>query len=293
VTPANRRVIPAPREPGDESEVQLEHQRESGPEPNRSTCGPPKTPSRWAAIARTLLGIATIVGASFGAAWLTHRHVTTSPRFSVRSVQVVGNDRRAADAVAVESGLALGMNVFTVDLDSARARILGDPWVADAALARRLPGTIVIQVTERVPAALVAIGDLVLVDADGSPFKKLEPGDPVELPLITGLTEEGINDDRPGACRTIRRAIGVAAEYTRSALAKRASLQEVHVDAGGTFTLVVGRSAMQLALGGPPFRRKLDEASRVVTELDRRRVQATAIMLDNEARPERVVARLR
>jgi cell division protein FtsQ len=283
MTPANRRVVPARPQPDDEADASIV----------RSPDPPSRAPSRLVAMARNGLGIALVIGASFGAAWLTHRHVTTSGRFAVNSVEVAGNERRGSDAITAESGLTLGVNVFTVDLDSARTRILADPWVADAALARRLPGTIVIQVTERVPAALVAIGDLFLVDADGAPFKKLEPGDPVELPLITGLTQEAVDEDRPGACRTIRRGIDVAAEYARTGLARRAPLQEVHVDPTGAFTLVVGRAAMELVLGGPPFRRKLDEASRVLAELDRRRVQATAIMLDNEVRPERVVARLR
>ena len=50
---------------------------------------------------------------------------------------------------------------------------------------------------------------------------------------------------------------------------------------------------MQLVLGGPPFRRKLDQAARVVAELDKRGAKADAIMLDNDTRPERVVVRMR
>ena len=61
----------------------------------------------------------------------------------------------------------------------------------------------------------------------------------------------------------------------------------------GTFSVVVGRSATELVLGGPPFRRKLNQAARVVAELDKRGARADAIMLDNEGRPERVVVRMR
>jgi cell division protein FtsQ len=67
----------------------------------------------------------------------------------------------------------------------------------------------------------------------------------------------------------------------------------VHVDSDGTFAVVVGRSALQLVLGGPPFRRKLDQAARVVAELDKRGAKADSIMLDNDSRPERVVVRMR
>jgi len=242
---------------------------------------------------RTALGVVLVVSAALGVAWVARRHVMTSARFAVTEIDVLGHDRRSAETIAAESGVTAGANVFSLDLDGARARILADPWISQATLARRLPGSILIQVTERKPAALVALGDTYLATAEGEPFKRLEPGDPIELPLITGLRAEGLADDREGTMRTIRRAIDLAAEYEHGALAKRAPLEEVHVEGDGTFAVVVGRSALQLVLGGPPFRRKLDQAARVVAELDKRGAKADSIMLDNEARPERVVVRMR
>jgi cell division protein FtsQ len=67
----------------------------------------------------------------------------------------------------------------------------------------------------------------------------------------------------------------------------------VHVEADGTYALVVGKSAMQIVLGAPPFRRKLDQAARVVAELDKRGAKADSIMVDNDTRPDRVVVRMR
>jgi cell division protein FtsQ len=113
------------------------------------------------------------------------------------------------------------------------------------------------------------------------------------LPLVTGLRAESMTEDRDGTMRTIRRAIDLAAEFERMPLAKRAPLEEVHVEADGVFSLVVGRSAIELVLGAPPFRRKLDQAARVVAELDKRGAKADAIMLDNDTRPDRVVVRMR
>lgn len=242
---------------------------------------------------RTFTGVALVATASIAVAWVARCHVMSSPRFAVTDVVVAGNDRRTSDAIVAESGIAAGTNVFATDLESARAKLLADPWIADAALVRRLPGTVLVRVTERKAAALVALGDTWLATADGEPFKKLEADDPIDLPLVTGLRSESLAEDREGAVRTIRRAIDLAAEYEHGLLAKRVPLEEVHIDEGGAFTLVVGRSAVQLVLGGPPFRRKLDQAARVVAELDKRGAKADAIMLDNGARPERVVVRMR
>ena len=48
-----------------------------------------------------------------------------------------------------------------------------------------------------------------------------------------------------------------------------------------------------LSLGKPPFLMKLQRASRVVAEIDRKKAHAKVIFLDNEAHPERVVARFK
>jgi len=274
---------------------QNRRRRESMP-PAAEVPTPPRVepgPSRWAHVARTMLGASLVIATSALVAWAARRYVMTSPRFAVTDVEVVGGERRTPDAVSAESGISVGSNVFALDLDAARAKILADPWISEATLARRLPGTILVQITERKPAALVALGDMLLVTSQGEPFKRVEPGDPIDLPLVTGLRPDDLTEDHEGATRTIRRAIDLAAEYEASSLSRRSPLEEVHVSPEGTFTLVVGRSATELVLGGPPFRRKLDQAARVVAELDKRGAKADAIMLDNDGRPDRVVVRMR
>jgi cell division protein FtsQ len=219
--------------------------------------------------------------------------MTHSPRFSVTEIRVTGTVRRSAEGVIAESGLPLDANVFSLDLDVARSKIAGDPWIEDVTLERSLPATIVIHVRERVAGGLVALGDLQLATTDGEPFKRLEPGDPVDLPVVTGIRPEDLAADHDGTVRTVRRAIGLAAEYANSPLAARAQLEEVHVSADGSFSIVIGKNALPISLGSPPFRRKLDEASRVFAELDKRKAHAGALLLDNDAHPERVVVRMK
>jgi cell division protein FtsQ len=261
-----------------------------------SVNGPQATPtSGWAKaalIVRTVLGVSLAASIAAGLAWTGRRYMTTSPRFGVADIVVVGNERRAKEDIVAESGITLGDNVFTTDLDAVRAKVLADPWLAEVSLARRLPGTVLVQVVERKAAALVALGDTMLVTGDGAPFKKIEPGDPIDLPIITGIRPESLTEDRPGTLRTIRRAMDLAAEYDRG-LGRRLPLEEVHVDPAGSFALVVGKAGLELFLGGAPFHRKLEQAARVVAELDVRGAKADAILLDNDARPERVTVRMR
>ena len=70
-------------------------------------------------------------------------------------------------------------------------------------------------------------------------------------------------------------------------------LQEVHATTEGTFELLVGRDGIRLVMGKGPYRPKIERAARVLAETARRKGQPLVIFLDNEAHPERVVARLK
>lgn len=260
--------------------------------------------ARAMAIVRAAAGAALVVCVSSGVAWAARRYIMTSPRFGITEIVVNGGARRTQDDIAREAGLVIGENVFSVDLDDARARLIADPWIREAALARRLPGTLIVEVSEREAAAVVAMGaaggvggggggDTYLVSRDGDVIKRLEAGDPSDFPVITGITPDALTDDREGVTRTLRRALDLAGDYEHGPLARRAALQEIHVGVDGAITLVVGKSGLALVLGDPPFRRKLDQAARVMNELEKQGAKADAVMLDNEARPERVVVRMR
>lgn len=245
-------------------------------------------------MARTVLGIALVVGIASTVAWGAGHYVRTSPRFGVAEIITTGARHRSPDELATTAGIAKGQNVFTTDLDRARARLLADPWISDASLGRQLPGTIFVHVVERQAAGLLATNEgTYLVTREGSIIKKVESGDPTDLHVVTGIRVQQLVDDREGATRTIAHALDLASDYDHSPLAAAKPLEEVHVENNGEMTLVVGKSAVTIKLGAAPYRRKIEQAVRVVAELDRRGAKPDAIMLDNDARPDRVVVRVR
>jgi cell division protein FtsQ len=260
----------------------------------RSKKAASKQESRILRIARTATGIALVVGIGGGVAWGARRYVKTSPRFAVNEISTSGGKRRSPDELASIAGISKGQNVFSVDLDRAKARLVSDPWIADAHLTRQLPATIFLRVTEREAAGLVATQDgSYLVTRDGMIIKRIEAGDPTDVVVVTGVTVQQIVDDREGTARTVKRALELAGDYASSPLAQRAQLEEIHVEPSGELTLVVGKTGIVLHMGQAPYRKKLDQAVRVVAELDRRGAKPDTIMLDDEARENRVVVRVR
>lgn len=113
---------------------------------------------------------------------------TQTPLLDVDRVRVDGVTHSDAAEVRRLARIERGDTMVGVDVGRAAARIEGLPWVAQATLARRWPGTIEIHVTEREPLAVVEVveGRVALVDKDGRVLavtRQPPPG----LPEVTGV----------------------------------------------------------------------------------------------------------
>jgi cell division protein FtsQ len=232
--------------------------------------------------------------ASIAVAWGTRRYILSSPRFGIRTVIVDGTKRRTAEQVATTGGVTVGRNIFDLDPETARASIQADPWIEKSTVTRKLPDTIEIAVVEREARGLAAIGgELYLLTRDGEIFKRAAPEDPIDLPLITGIPPEAVSTDRAGVVLSYKRALDVAEDIERTGMTKRYAIQELYVRRDGTLVVTIGKEAIALHLGSPPYREKIAQAARVLTEVSRRKASASVIFLDNTAHPERVVVRMR
>lgn len=243
---------------------------------------------------RILAGIAIVAGASVGVGWGAKRYMTTSPRFSIKTVQIDGVERKTPQEIAELGGLHVGDNVFSFDLEAARRGIEEDPWVKSATVTRKLPGSVIVTVVEHEPAALVAIEDkLYLASRVGDVFKELGPDDPVDLPVVTGIDKQDVATDRQGVQKDVQRALDVVDELDKTSIVKRYPLQEVHLVEDGTVEVIVGSDAVSIHLGVAPYRGKLEQAERVFDELSKRKAEPTIVFLDNESSPDKVVVRMR
>jgi cell division protein FtsQ len=249
--------------------------------------------TRVLGIARAVLGVTLAIGIAGGLAWSARSYARQSPRFAVNQIDIAGNARLSVDRMLSLSELHKGMNIFDVRAEDAKKKLMADPWVLSAEVARKLPDSVSIHVTERKAAALVALGETMLATRDGVVFKRLEEGDPTDLPVVTCLDEASVSSDPEGTKRTIADALDLLAEYETTRIAQRYPAEELCARPDGTFALVIGKDGLSLRLGPAPYRRKLAQAERVLYELERRRTKADLVLLDNEARPDRVVVRVR
>jgi cell division protein FtsQ len=169
--------------------------------------------------------------------------------------------------------------------------------VASARLERRLPGTVRVAVVEHRPAALVRFGALYVLDEQGRIFKRAEPEDGLDLPIIAGLSREAWLDRKPDLQLRLYAALHLLDTWQAAGF-RVASLSEVRLDEGGGFTLFDrgggsdGSQVQEIRLGAAEISLELHRLAQVRAALARRGERAVRIDLDNPARPDQAAATL-
>ena len=115
--------------------------------------------------------------------------VANSSAFSGTAVEIEGVVFTSRAEVQAAVAVADGVNLFSLATRPLEARLLDLATVADASVAVRLPGTIVVRLTERQPILIWAVGARrYLVDVHGTLFARLGDDPPeaaADLPVVS------------------------------------------------------------------------------------------------------------
>ncbi len=126
-----------------------------------------------------------------GAGWVYQRTQQDS-RFAIRTIETVGLDHASKAAVERVTRSYQGANLFRLDIKRLQAELSGISWVEGAAIEKKLPDALRIQIFERVPVAIWRgpKGER-YIDRHGAIFAVLSPRiDNARLPVITHSTPD-------------------------------------------------------------------------------------------------------
>ncbi len=122
-----------------------------------------------AAVVASAAGVPAMARQQFAA-------IAASSGFEVRRVEVRGvkrlNELKVYERALAQRNRAMPL----VDVVGLRAELMELSWVADARVSRQLPDTLVIDIVERTPHAVLRLpGRLVLIDATGHQLERVSP----------------------------------------------------------------------------------------------------------------------
>jgi hypothetical protein len=199
------------------------------------------------------VSLAALLGALFFGFQNAYPSLAGSEIFRLAEITVVGNGLLTSETVVVQSGLAMGGNLFDADLTSARERIASLPIIQDALLLRQPPGRLVISVQERRPVALISTpSGLMGLDAKATVFPI--PQAPVDLPIVTGMGRVTADTLNEAESEQLTRVADFLATLEESAPWFLNEVSEVHV-------ISLEEARVYLVGDGLELRMRLDDAN--------------------------------
>jgi len=180
--------------------------------------------------------------------------------FFVREIQVRGGEKVGGDEIVAMAGLRHGMNIWKIEPGGIEKKVAKHPWVRRVLVRRDFPRRVVIEVEERTPKAIVALGRLYYVDADGLVFKEVGAGETVNFPLLTGLRPEQLAKANPALRGKIRDAVRLGDLMAKDAR----TLSEIHFDESGRLVVYTTAFPVALKMGWGEWDAKLKRLDRVL-----------------------------
>ena len=220
----------------------------------------------------------------------TWKWAHTAHQFALSDVSVSGQSEATDVELVRLAGILLGQNLLAMDVRAMERSIATHPWVKSVSVTRRLPSHLSIEVVEHRAIAMLSFGELYLVNEDSEPFKRIKPGDAVDLPLVTGLDRDAFAERNEEALKELHEAITLIEAYAADPGVETEPLSEVNLHPEGL--TAVTASGQEIEFGEGDVLPKLGRLARVRKELHARSMVAEVIRLDNRTRPSWVAVQL-
>ena len=235
------------------------------------------------------VGVFVLVSAALLTGW---GMLSTSRSLAVQQADVLGTEHLSRLDVLSAAGVGSDSNLLALSVGKIAARVGAIPWVRSVQVSRRLPDTVVIQVSEHRPKLMALVeGRLYYLDKDLRPIAVHQRRALPDLPVITGLSRADLAQPDDEVLDLMGAAQRLLAAVPPADLAPGGRLAEVHLDRVWGLCLVFNDMAPVVRLGFKDYPRRLARLEQVRDDLARRGELQRARLIDLESW-RRVVVRL-
>ncbi|MDH5429910.1 MAG: FtsQ-type POTRA domain-containing protein [Nitrospirota bacterium] len=129
----------------------------------------------------------------------------------IQQVTIVGLERLSREEITAELNLPSDSSLWSIDMDQLKGQLEAHPWIRSVTFDRVLPHSLIVQVEERQPAALLrAAKATYFLDGEGH----LLPGETTKageaLPVLEGMTSKFFTQHQDESHRRAKQGIHLA-----------------------------------------------------------------------------------
>lgn len=218
----------------------------------------------WGTMALASLGMVVAVACFAG------QMLFASDYFKVERIQVENNRRIGREEILALSDICPGTNIFELDLERVSTRIEKNPWIASARVRRMFPDQLVIRVDERIPKAIVRLDFMYYLDASGHVFKRLEKGDRLDFPVISGVDRQALLEGNEATLSQIDKALRLLDRLDGRKIFAIDDVSELSLDDTTGITLYTCIGGVPVRMGHDDYNSKLNRLEKIFPQLKTR-----------------------
>jgi cell division protein FtsQ len=226
-----------------------------------------------------VLGLALLAAVGAGGwygwqQWGTDVMAWADQFFEIRVVEITRTERISREDVLAMLDLEPGRGLLRIDLVQAQRSLETHPWIRRATVRRVLPDTLMVELDEREPVAVLrtgAGGRKFLLDREGTLISEGVPAADEGLPILTGVDYADAIMGTGDTVARVRSGIALAGLLDRSGVGR------TEVDLRRPGDMVAYYSGLRLRFGEGDFGDKVDRYRQVADRVvDRWVAQAKA-----------------
>lgn len=205
---------------------------------------------------RAAVALAAIIAAA-----LSWSAIVNSQVFEIENVEVTGASALSAEDVISRATIDSGETLLRIDEEAVVKRLLEDPWIAEASIRRRFPSTVRIEVTERVPAAVVDTGvSFWFVEESGRVIAESVASSATVVPVIRDVPDFVAEPGKRSDSETLRNALDVLSGISDEL---RGTIRSITAPSVGETTLLTA-TGVEITVGEAVH---MDEKSVIIRDI--------------------------
>jgi cell division protein FtsQ len=220
---------------------------------------------------KALLPLAVVITTIF--LFQLYKTVSELKVLGVKEIEIKGNHHLSEETILSITNIRRD-NIFRIDLEYLRTKFMKSPWIKEALIRREFPGTIKINLIERVPEAIVDYGDsFYLVDGEGVIIERLRERRGHFLPVITGID---LSESRLGE-RSYSKGLLEGLTLFRFLKDKGIGIDDMELVANKPDELTLNLAGRQIKVGYGNYQEKFNRLDEIDKELKRKGILASSI----------------
>ena len=209
-----------------------------------------------------LLASLTLLG------FTAHEYFQRSAPLNVGEVSIMGCMNVTESELVNLANVDFKASLANLDLREISSRLTKHPWVEKAKVKRDWSRrALIIEVQERIPQALILLDDLYLVDRHAEVFKKAEPRDQLDFPVLTGLDTREVMERDQQAVNLVGQALELLGILRQRKIFTPRDVSEIHLSKQKGLTIFTLKGGIPIRLGSGGLADKIDRLEKVLPDL--------------------------